>query len=113
MLWNETRIINADLLQANADSFLPHTDNAVVPYKVMCMFVKGKADVFLTGTRLLSKFESDDRSREAEEVVQRLNTFRGIFGFDKDGKRELKKRSTFLNCPLVWDTGASFGLTPF
>ena len=97
-LWNKTRVINADLLQANTDSFLPNTDNAVVPDKVLCMFVKGKANVFLAGTIMLSKFESDDRSREAEEVVQRLNTFCGIFGFDKDGKRELKKRSTFLNC---------------
>jgi hypothetical protein len=23
------------------------------------------------------------------------------------------KRATFKDCPLVWDTGASFGLTPF
>ena len=68
---------------------------------------------FLAGTILLSKFESTDRSREAEKVVQRLSTFRGIFGFDRDGKCELKKRDTFLNCPLVWDTSASFGLTPF
>ena len=57
-----------------------------MPDKVLCEFVKGKADIFLAGTRLLSKFESADRSREAEDVVQRLNTFRGIFGFDKNGK---------------------------
>ena len=84
-----------------------------MPNEVLCEFVKGKADAFLVGTRLLSKFESADRLREAEEAVQRLNTFRGIFGFDKNGKREPTKRSTFLNYPLVWNTGASFGLTPF
>ena len=80
--------------------------------EVLCKIVQGKADVLLVVTRLLSKFESAECSREVDEVVQRLNTFRGTFGFDKSGKRGPKKRSTFLNCPLVWDTvGASFGLT--
>ena len=46
-------------------------------------------------------------------MVQRLNTFRSIFGFDKSGKRKAKKRSTFVNCLLVWDTVASFGLASF
>jgi hypothetical protein len=68
-----------------------------VPEKVLYEFMNDKANTFLAVSKLLSKFESGDRSQGAEEVVQRLNTFRGIFGFDKNGKRKLKKRNTFLN----------------
>ena len=46
-LWNKTRVVNADLLQANIESFLPHATNGVVPDKVLCKFVEGQADVFL------------------------------------------------------------------
>ena len=86
----------------------------MAPEKVLCEFVNDKANTFLAVSKLLSKFESVDRSRGAKEVVQRLNTlFCGISGFDKSVKRESKERSTFLNFPLVWDTGASCGLTLF
>ena len=112
-LWNEICVVIADLLQANNDSFLPHVNYGLVSNEILCKFVKGKADVFLAGTRFLSTFESSDRSSETEEVVQGLNPFRDIFCFDKNGKHEPKRRSIFLNCPLVWDTGASFGLTLF
>ena len=101
-LWKETHLVNADVLQANIDSFLSHANNDMVPDEVMCEFVKGKYNVFLAGTRLLTKFESAGRSREIEEVVQWLNTFCGIFDFGKNGKHEPKKRSTCLNCPLIW-----------
>ena len=46
--------------------------------------------------------------------MKRLNHFRVVLGLDSNTQKSLKrKRSTFKNCPLVWDTGASFGLTPF
>ena len=49
-----------------------------------------------------------------EKVLKRLNHFRVVLGLDSNTQKSFKrKRSTFKNCPLVWDTGASFGLTPF
>ena len=112
-LWKKIHVVNANLLQTNTGCVLSHADNGVVPDKNLCKFIKSNTDIFLAGIILLSKFEFSDRSKETEEVVQRLNIFSGIFGFDKNGKRKPKKRSAFLNCPLVWDTGTSFGLTPF
>jgi hypothetical protein len=100
-------------LKATTNSFLPHATYGLVTDEVLYKFAQGKTYAFLAGTKLLSKFESASRFREAEEVVHRLNIFRGIFGFDKSDKRETKKRSALLNSSLVWDTGASFGLTPF
>ena len=64
----------------------------------------------MAAARLMTKMKSSDRVGGAEEVVQRLSVFRGTFGFDKPDK---PRRSTYYDCPLVWDTGASFGLTPF
>ena len=113
VFWNKTCVVNAGFLQANTDYFLPHANYGLVPDEVLCKFVQGKVDVFLAGTRLLSDFESAHCPREVEDVVQRLNIFCGIFDVDKNGKREPKKRSTILNCPLVWDTSASFGLMLF
>lgn len=53
--------------------------------------------------------ESSDQVGGAESVLQRLAGFCGTFDFDKTKKL---RRSTFGDCPLVWDTGALFGLTP-
>lgn len=43
-----------------------------------------------------------------------MKHFRVVPGLDSNNKKSLKrKRRTFENCLLVWDTRASFGLTPF
>ena len=113
--WNEHRVVDAEFLSdASMDSFQPHAEYGLVPEEVLNMFVAGRGDTFLAAARLRSKFKSADQLKGAEEVVRRLNHFRVVLGLDSNNKKSLKrKRSTFKNCPLVWDTGASFGLTPF
>jgi hypothetical protein len=78
---------------------------------VLTKFVEDRADTFLAATRLTSRLESADRATAAEEVVQRANVFSSTYQTkDVEGK---KWRYTYKTCPLVWDTGASAGLTPF
>ena len=67
---------------------------------------------FLGPTQLAKGFDREDHSAVAQATVDRMNSHRvnllleaqhGIF----------KLRTSFIDCPLVWDTGASYGLTPF
>jgi hypothetical protein len=67
-------------------------------------------------SRLFSTNHSFDHSRSAQQCVNRLNTIRGTFG----GTYELENSSPHTDVPLdpkslilIWDTGASYGLTPF
>ena len=112
-LWNERRRIDSTYLSTPSTEFVPHLESGIVPEEVLNKFVEDRANTFLAASKLLSDFQSADRTTAAEEVVQRLNVFRGrgTFGFEKDVKP--KTHATFFECPLVWDTGASFGLTPF
>ena len=112
-LWNERRVVDSALLAEGTDTFLPHYHFGVVTEDVLNNFVAGRGNAFLAATRLNSKLESMQRSNGAEEVVKRLNHFRFILGFDEKGRQVKRRKSTFKNCPLVWDTGASFGLSPF
>ena len=64
--------------------------------------------------RLLSAFSTVDHVKNAQSCVNRVNAFRGTFG----GTYE--KRSCFSpglldpkSLILIWETGASYGLTPF
>jgi len=98
------------LAAPNTDSFLPHAEFGVVPKDVLIK-VEDRASTFLAAARLKSKLESADRSRVAEEVVQRANIFTSTY--QTKCKDTGKRCHTFKTCPLVWDTGASAGLTPF
>ena len=110
--WNEHPVADMEFLaKPNMDSFLPHAGFGVVPEEVLADFVEDRAGTFLAATKLITKLESVDRARAAEEVVQRANIFSSTYQTkDVDGK---KWRHTFRTCPLVWGTGASAGLTPF
>ena len=111
-LWNQHPVADMEFLAApNTDSFLPHAEFGVVPEDVLTKFVEDRASTFLAAARLKSKLESADRSRVAEEVVQRANIFTSTY--QTKCKDTGKRRHTFKTCPLVWDTGASAGLTPF
>ena len=78
---------------------------------MLTKFVEDRADTFLAANRLKSKLESADRSRVAEEVVQRASIFSSTYQtkYNDTGRR----RHTHKTCPLVWDAGASAGMTPF
>ena len=48
-------------------------------------------------------------NKAVEQIKQRLNLCSVALGSKENGPSTV----TYWNCPLVWDTGASFGLTPF
>ena len=70
-----------------------------------------KEDGFLQLTRMLKKFTLLDHAENAQSVVNRINLFR--VALENRHNQPPGHESSFLGCPLVWDTGASFGLTPF
>ena len=71
---------------------------------------------FLNLSQLLSKFHSVDHSKNAQECLNCVHAIRGTYG----GTYEDENSSPHMDVPLdpktlmsIWDTGASFGLTPF
>ena len=110
--WNQYPVADMEFLEtSNTDSFLPHTKFGVVPDNVLTKFAEDRASTFLAAARLKSKLESVDRSRVAEEVIHRASIFTSTCKTkcNNTGKR----RHIHKSCPIVWDTGASAGLTPF
>ena len=109
-LWNERRRADAEFLGAKVDSFRPHFDHGVVPEEVLSEFCADRGEMFLASIMLVNKFDRVSLMEEASKVVKRLNLFVNpsvATGMGTSGRKTPK------NCPLVWDTGASFGLTPF
>ena len=78
-------------------------------------FCDGSKD-FLKLSRLLSHKHSIDHSKNAQECLSRVHAIRGAFG----GPQGIENGGSFHDVPLdpkrvmlIWDTGASYGLTPF
>ena len=93
---------------------MPYSVFGVVPEEVIDSFIEEHDDTFLSATQLNNKMESADRTKSAEEVVQRMCTAQKSYGFESlEISQAKREKACFLTCPLVWDTGASFGLTPF
>jgi hypothetical protein len=95
---------------AKVDSFRPHFDHGVVPEEVLSEFCADRGEMFLASIKLVNQFDCVSLMEEASKVVKRLNLFVNPSVATGMGSRG---RKTPKNCPLVWDTGASFGLTPF
>jgi len=76
-------------------------------------FCDGHKD-FLQLYRLLFTFSTVDHVKNAQSCVDHVNTLRGTYGGTYENRRSF---STGLQDPksliLIWDTGASYGLTPF
>jgi hypothetical protein len=76
-------------------------------------FCDGHKD-FLQLYRLLSTFSTVDYVKNAQSCVNRVNAHRGTYGGTYENQSSF---STCLqdpkSCILIWDTGASYGLTPF
>ena len=77
-----------------------------LPEKTLTAFCEDKADAFLRFPKLMQKLEVKEHGDKAQHTVNRASLFALELG---QGIR----KATFWNCPLVWDTGASFCLTPF
>jgi hypothetical protein len=114
-LRNRCRKADAEFLGANVGAFKPFLDHGVVPEEVLDSFVVDRGRTFLAGIRLLRQFEHESLAKSAMDTVHRLNLFGVNLGLhDCQGEHgQQRQRKTAKNCPLMWDTGASFGLTPF
>ena len=107
-LWNQHRKADADFLSADSSSFLPFARSGLVPEEALSQFCETRADTFLALPKMITHFENKSFEDGAQDSVHRLNLFQSTLGLDN-----VKRKATFKDCPLVWDTGASFGLTPF
>ena len=108
-LWNHHRRVNREFLSVDSSSFLPFATYGLVPEEVIDEFVCDRGGTFLAAPTLLQHFGKVSIAEGAQETIGRLNLCKLSLGLDKGDR----KKQTFKACPLVWDTGASFGLTPF
>ena len=67
---------------------------------------------FLGPMNLFKCFEEEDHAIMAQETVDRMNSHCTAMLLQA-GNEVQKLSKHFKNCPVVWDTGASYGLTPF
>jgi hypothetical protein len=109
-LWNERRHTDAEFLGAKATSFRPHRDHGMVPEEVLSEFCAKRGHTFLASIRMVNTFDRISLVEEAQRAVHcaslcQLNPTLNGMG--------TSVRKTPKTCPLVWDTGTSFGLTPF
>ena len=113
-IWNERRTIDSAYFLTPLTAFVPHVDSGIVSEEVLNI-AEDRASTCLAASKLMCKLQSTDRPTAPEEVVQQLNMFRGqgTFGFEKENDIKTNTHATFFKCLSVWDTGASFGLTPF
>jgi hypothetical protein len=108
-VWNRTRRVDRAFLSADSTPFLPHVESGVIPDEVLDEFCCERGATFLNAPRLMRHFGTLSLEEGAQPTVDRLNLLQsGI----KNNNSALNL-ATFKDCPLVWDTGASFGLTPF
>ena len=108
-LWNARRRVDKIFLTTETTSFEPHAVSGVVPDEVLDEFCCDRGDTFLGEPKLMRHFGTLSLEEGAAGVVNRLSLFKLAGGVNG----EPEHRATFKDCPLVWDTGASFGLTPF
>lgn len=105
----------ARLLKFERGAILPRQPYIDLSRSTLDHFCDGSRD-FLKLSRLFSINYSFDHSRCAQECINRFNTIRGTSG----GTYEYENSSPHTDVPLdpkslilIWDTGASYGLTPF
>ena len=80
-----------------------------------------KSSNFLAVINHLKRDESQDHTENAQRAVDRMNACRqalrdprsSLFVLEAQSGPGITSSVTFENCPVVWDTGASYGLTPF
>lgn len=110
-VWSEHHVVSTEFFGSDNTPLLPHSSLGLILDELQEDFC-GLCN-FLSTAQLLNHFSSLSHSKDAEDVVCCLNLFQARLGFkDGDGACHTKKWRTFWECPLVWDTGASFGLTP-
>ena len=92
--------------------------------EVLSKFCEGKGDAFLNLPRTVKRLNANEHQANVDSLLNRYSNIKqdrrkrysNIARFACDMEPTSAKPSesvTFTGCPLVWDTGASFGLTPF
>ena len=79
---------------------------SAVPPETLDAFCADRGEFFLGFPKLMKKLEFKEHGVEVQSTVGRANLLTSEVGSSF-------MKATFKECPLVWDTGASFGLTPF
>jgi hypothetical protein len=108
-VWNRRRRVDREFLLAECTDFAPHAEHGVVPDELLNEFCFDRGKTFLGAVKLMQHFGTLSLEEGAQKTVQRFNLMRLSCGAND----EIIRKATFKDCPLVWDTGASFGLTPF
>ena len=109
-VWNRRRHVDVGFLLAPTAPFLPHVDHGCIPEEVLDDFVCNCGRTFLAAPKLMERFGTISLEDGAQQTVCRLNTCQVLLDMGQGAPR---KCQTFKSCPLVWDMGALFGLTPF
>ena len=102
--------MDSEFLLANCTLFHPHTEVGVIPDEVLNEFCCEHGSTFLSAAKLMQQFGTLSLEEGVQSTVKCLNMIQAA---GSTNGSHTAKRATFKNCPLVWDTGASFGLTPF
>ena len=79
---------------------------SAVPPETLDVFCADRGKFFLGFPKLMRKLEFKEHGVNVQSTVGRANLLTSELGSSF-------MKATFRECPLVWDTGASFGLTPF
>ena len=74
----------------------------------LARFCADRGSTFLALPRLLQQMRGDHNDKNLQLLLQRSNICTTLLGL-----RASNNQVNYWNCPLVWDTGASFGLSPF
>jgi hypothetical protein len=108
-VWNRRRRVDREFLLAECTELAPHVEHGVVPDELLDEFCFDRGKTFLGAVKLMQHFGTLSLEEGAQKTVERFNLMRLTCGAED----EIIQKATFKDCPLVWDTGASFGLTPF
>ena len=85
----------------------PHFLNRdAISAKTLDNFCNDRGKFFLGLNKLMKKLDVQEHGDNDQNTVGRPNILASGIG-------EALSNATFLDCTLVWDTVASFGLTPF
>ena len=79
---------------------------SAVPPETLGAFCADRGEFFLGFPKLMRKLELKEHGVQVQSTVGRANLLTSEVGSSF-------MKATCKECPLVWDTGASFGLTPF
>ena len=98
--------MNSEFLLADCTLFHPHTEVGVIPDKLLNEFCCEHGATFLSAEKLMQQFGTLSLGGGVQFTIKHLKILQAA---GSTSGSHTAKCATFKNCPLVWDTGASFG----